>query len=114
MRVLKPWLLSVFIGLFSASLFGQKEGSIVMEELEIVGEINSKKGWPKGSAPRLTDVVHVRLNLIFNLEEATMNGEAELYCTPHFKALDTVVLDAQNFDIYKVGIWDKALWKDLK
>lgn len=85
-----------------------------MEELEIVGEINSKKAWPKGSAPRLTDVVHVRLNLIFNLEEATMNGEAELYCTPHFKALDTVVLDAQNFDVYKIGIWDKALWKDLK
>jgi aminopeptidase N len=114
MRFLKPWLLSVFLSLSCFSIYAQEEGNIVMDELEIVGEINSKKPWPKGSAPRLTDVVHVRLNLNFNLEEATMDGEAELYCTPYFKPIDTVELDAQNFDIYKVGIWDKAVWKDLE
>ena len=84
-----------------------------MDELEIVGEINSKKPWPKGSATKLTDVVHVRLNLNFNPAEATMNGEAELYCTPYFKPIDTVELDAQGFTIYKVSIWEKAVWKDL-
>ncbi len=114
MRFLKPWLLSVFFGLSCFSAVGQEEGSIVMEELEIVGKINSKKAWPKGSSPRLTDVVHVRLNLNFNTEAATMNGEAELYCTPFFQPIDTVELDAQSFDIYKVSIWDKAVWKDIE
>jgi len=113
MSFLKPWLLSVFLSLFCFSISGQTEGNIVMDELEIVGEINSKKPWPKGSATKLTDVVHVRLNLNFNPAEATMNGEAELYCTPYFKPIDTVELDAQGFTIYKVSIWEKAVWKDL-
>ena len=114
MRFFKPSVLTVFLGLFCFSVYGQKDNVIVMDELEIVGEINSKKEWPKGSSSRLTDVVHVRLNLNFNPAEATVNGEAELYCTPFFKPLDTVELDAQSFDIHKVSIWEKAIWKDLK
>lgn len=114
MPVLKPWLLSAFMSLSFHLIHAQGDETIIMEELEIVGDINSKKPWPKGSSPRITDIVHVRLNLKFNLQESTMDGEAELYCTPYFKNIDTVELDAQAFDIEKVAIWEKALWQELQ
>ena len=53
---------------------------------------------------KLMDLVHTKLEIQPNWEETTLNGKATLAFTPHFQAQDTLVLDAQSFDLKKVAL----------
>ncbi|MCT4623874.1 MAG: M1 family metallopeptidase [Schleiferiaceae bacterium] len=114
MRFGKTLLFSLVFSFISVQLWSQGENTIVMDELEIVGDLNSTAHWPIGSSQRQTDVIHVQLDLNFDLERAAVNGKAQLYCTPYFSDLDTVILNAQAFELHKVAVWSDAEWKELK
>ncbi len=114
MKPLRSTLFLSFLLFLSLSATAQNEDEIVLGELEIVGETNKTEAWPVGSSRRLTDVIHIRLALSFDIAHRQAHGNAELYCTPYFRNIDTVILNAQAFDVERVAILNHADWKDLE
>lgn len=62
-----------------------------------------------GSPTILTDIIHTKLAVDFDWENAQMNGVATLTCSPHFYATDSLILDAKAMEILSVKVNDKAL-----
>jgi len=114
MKPLRSTLFISFLLFLSLSATAQNEDEIVLGELEIVGQTNKTQAWPIGSALRLLDVIHMRLALRFDIAHRQAHGKAELYCTPYFRNIDTVILNAQAFDVERVAILNHAVWEDLE
>ena len=55
------------------------------------------------------DLVHTKLDLNFNFENQTVNGEAWVTLTPHFKSTNTLQLDAKKMNVYEVKEGNKTL-----
>ena len=114
MKSLRTTLFMSFVLFLSLTAKAQKDDEVVLGELEIVGETNKMQAWPIGSVARLTDVIHMRLALSFDIAHRQAHGNAELYCTPYFRNIDTVILNAQAFDVERVAILNNAVWVDLE
>lgn len=56
---------------------------------------------------KINNLVHTKLKVDFNFEKSQLNGEAWVTLTPHFYAVDKVVLDAKSFNIHEVKVNDK-------
>ena len=56
---------------------------------------------------KINNLVHTKLKVDFNFEKSQLNGEAWVTLTPHFYAVNKVVLDAKSFFIYEVKVNDK-------
>jgi len=56
---------------------------------------------------KINNLVHTKLKVDFNFEKSQLNGEAWITMTPHFYAVNKVVLDAKSFNIHEVKVNDK-------
>jgi aminopeptidase N len=56
---------------------------------------------------KINNLVHTKLKVDFNFEKSQLNGEAWITLTPHFYAVNKVVLDAKSFNIHEVKVNDK-------
>lgn len=68
----------------------------------------------RGSYPRINDLVHTKLNVIFNYDKAQMNGEAWISLKPHFYPTDSLNLDAKQMEIDRVALVKGNSLVDLK
>ncbi len=58
----------------------------------------------RGTKETLTNLEHTKLEVSFNFENSTMNGEAWITASPHFYPSDKIVLDAKSFIVHKVKV----------
>ncbi|HKJ06875.1 MAG TPA: hypothetical protein VJ970_05365, partial [Flavobacteriaceae bacterium] len=58
----------------------------------------------KAEDEKVNNLVHTKLNVSFNFENSTLNGEAWLTLSPHFYPTNTLVLDAKWFTIEEVKL----------
>lgn len=68
---------------------------------------NADTSWKKEyreTAPRINDLIHTKLDVKFDYENAYMNGKAWITLTPHFYPTDTLTLDAKGMTINKVEL----------
>ncbi|MBC7743876.1 MAG: M1 family metallopeptidase [Flavobacterium sp.] len=58
----------------------------------------------RGSYPKLTDIIHTRLDISFNWDSAYVLGIATIEAKPYFYPSDNLVLDANGFKINSVSL----------
>jgi aminopeptidase N len=79
---------------------------------------NSKDdSWKKiyrGSATKINDLVHTKLDVRFNYDSSYMYGKAWITLKPHFYPTDSLSLDAKGMDIHKVEMVKKGKNQPLK
>ncbi len=63
---------------------------------------------------RVNDLIHTKLNLKFDIPNATVFGEASLTFKPHFYPTGTIDLDAVGFKINKASLEEGKKSKELK
>jgi len=80
-------------------------------ETDILTNIVPEKYNP--SAPRVSDIIHTKLEVNFDYKKARMNGKATIDVKPHFYPVKTLVLDAKNFDIHKTAIIKNGKMTDV-
>jgi aminopeptidase N len=61
----------------------------------------------RGSAPKINDLVHTRLDVRFDYKKRYLNGKAWVTLVPHFFPTDSLRLDARGMDIHSVSL-DRA------
>ncbi len=61
----------------------------------------------RGSYPKLTDIIHTRLDLSFNWDSSFVIGKATIQAKPYFYSSDQVILDANGFQINEVALVKK-------
>lgn len=68
----------------------------------------------RASYPKLTDILHTKLDLSFNWDSAFVIGNATIEAKPYFYSADKVVLNAQGFKINSVSLIKKDEKAPLK
>ncbi len=58
----------------------------------------------RGSAPRLNDLVHTRLDVRFDYKKCYLYGKEQLTLRPHFYPTDSLTLDAKGMDIQAISV----------
>lgn len=58
----------------------------------------------RGSAPKLNDLVHTRLDIRFDYKKCYLYGQEQLTLQPHFYPTDSLTLDAKGMDIRQISI----------
>src|SRR5579862_4430607 len=58
----------------------------------------------RGSATKINDLVHTKLDVKFDYDKSYMYGKEWVTFTPHFYPTDTLTLDAKGMDIRKIDI----------
>ncbi|MEN8703787.1 MAG: M1 family peptidase, partial [Polaribacter sp.] len=53
------------------------------------------------------NLIHTKLNVDFNFDDKSMNGEAWITAKPHFYATNTIALDANAMLIHEVSLNNK-------
>jgi aminopeptidase N len=79
---------------------------------EIAEEKDPVRERYQGSAKRVNDILHTKLEVDFNYKKTRMNGKATLDIKPYFYSVDSLILQAKGFDIHKVQLIGKGI-KDL-
>jgi len=78
---------------------------------------NADTSWKynyRGSAIKLNDIVHTKLDVAFDFEKAHMYGKEWLTLKPTCYSTDSVILDAKGMDIKTVALINGALRIPLK
>lgn len=68
----------------------------------------------QASATRINDIIHTTLDVSFDFAKTRLNGKATIEVKPYFYPVNTLELDAKNFDIHKVQLVTDNGNKDLK
>lgn len=58
----------------------------------------------QGSYPRVTDILHTKLDLSFNWDSAYVYGKATVEAKPYFYPIDRAILNANGFRINRVAL----------
>lgn len=58
----------------------------------------------RGSAPRINDLVHTKLDVRFDIPRSIMYGKAWITLQPHFYPTDSLTLDAKYMDVREISI----------
>jgi aminopeptidase N len=66
------------------------------------------------SAPKISDVVHTKLDVNFDYAKAYMYGKEWITLKPHFYPTDTLTLDAKGMDIKEIAMMNGSLKSNLK
>lgn len=59
------------------------------------------------SATRVNDLIHTRLEIRFDIPKQQLFGKATLDFKPYWYPVDSLILDAKSFDVYRVAMLDK-------
>src|SRR5580658_1643088 len=65
------------------------------------------ESWKKiyrGSATKINDLVHTKLEVKFDYDKSYMYGKEWVTLKPHFYPTDSLTLDAKGMDIHKLTI----------
>jgi len=65
------------------------------------------ESWKKiyrGSAPKINDLVHTKLDVKFDYDKSYMYGKEWVTLKPHFYPTDSLTLDAKGMDIHKIAV----------
>ncbi len=68
--------------------------------------LNAQDKTYQGEREKINNLVHTKLKVDFNFEKSQLNGEAWVTLTPHFYAVNKVVLDAKSFNIHEIKVND--------
>ncbi len=90
--------------------------TIVVVDYNKVKPKKEKNSAPyKGSNLRQHDLIHTKLEISFDIPNQKVFGKAEINLRPYFYAVDSVLLDAQDFNLDKVALLNKnGTLQDLK
>ncbi len=67
------------------------------------------------SATRINDIIHTKLEVSFDIPNEQLFGKATLEIKPYFYSTDSLILDAQEFDIKQLAVVNKdGSLSDLK
>lgn len=78
-------------------------------------EVNDLNKRYNASATRVNDLLHTKLEVGFNIPAQQLNGKATLEFRPYFYPVDSLILDAKAFDIFRVAMVGKGgAMTDLK
>src|SRR6201995_2153702 len=58
----------------------------------------------RGSAPKINDLVHTKLDVKFDYAKSYMYGKEWVTLKPHFYPTDSLTLDAKGMDIHKIAL----------
>lgn len=75
--------------------------------ISLLSEAQSKVYQPERE--KIHDLVHTKLNVDFNFDNKTMNGEAWITAKPHFYSTNFITLDAKAMLIHQVSMNNSAL-----
>ncbi|TMI68283.1 MAG: M1 family metallopeptidase [Bacteroidetes bacterium] len=78
-------------------------GSAVVAQTEVPRDTSWKKQY-RETATRVNDLVHTKLDVKFDYDNAYLNGKAWITLKPHFYPTDSLTLDAKGMTIHKVEI----------
>ncbi len=67
-------------------------------------KVNQPETPYQGSYSRINDLLHTKLEVIFNWEKQQLNGKATLSFKPYFYPTDSLTLDAKGFDIHEISL----------
>src|ERR1700744_3559919 len=67
----------------------------------------------RGSATKINDLVHTKLDVQFDYNKSWMYGKAWITLQPHFYSTDSLTLDEKGMDIKEVSIIKDADKKPL-
>ncbi len=71
-------------------------------------EVNDLNKTYNASATRVNDLLHTKLEVGFNIPAQQLNGKATLEFRPYFYPVDSLILDAKAFDIFRVALVGKG------
>lgn len=91
----------LYILLFVA--FGNAVIAQNMLDDEQSGDTSWKSEW-RGSAPKINDIIHTKLDVSFDFDKAYLYGKEWLTLRPYFYPTDSVILDAKGMDIKEVAL----------
>lgn len=66
--------------------------------------VNDWKTFYRATPPKEVNIIHTKLDVIFDFEKSRMDGRAWLTLTPHFYETDSVLLDAKSMLIREVSL----------
>jgi aminopeptidase N len=75
------------------------------------------ESWKKiyrGSATKINDLVHTKLEVKFDYDKSYMYGKEWVTLKPHFYPTDSLTLDAKGMDIHKIALEKNGSEKPLK
>jgi aminopeptidase N len=78
-------------------------GSAVVAQTEVPRDTSWKKQY-RETATKVNDLVHTKLDVKFDYDNAYLNGKAWITLKPHFYPTDSLTLDAKGMTIHKVEI----------
>jgi len=58
----------------------------------------------RGSAPKINDLVHTKLEVKFDYDKSYLYGKEWVTLKPHFYPTDSLSLDAKGMDIHKIAV----------
>lgn len=98
----------------TGGISGDWEHNVSDSVLAIQYDVDEEdRGYYRSSATRLFDILHTDLDLAFDWKSQTVIGEAVLTLKPFFKNQNTLILDAQDFEIHTINLQEKGLQLEL-
>ncbi len=86
-----------------------------LSEMEVEEEAISETKRYNPSATRINDIIHTRLEVSFDIPNEQLFGKATLEIKPYFYQTDSLILDAQEFDVKQIAVVNKdGSLSDLK
>ena len=67
----------------------------------------------RNSETRINDIIHTKLEVSFDWQNAWLLGKATIDIKPHFYPTDKLFLDARGMDIYKIQLLKDKTYKEL-
>src|SRR6476661_11078513 len=80
-------------------LFGFKPSHIIAQDVT-----NPEPELYRGSAEKINDLLHTKLNVKFDYAKKFLYGEAWITLKPHLYSTDSLTLDAKGMDIKQVSL----------
>jgi aminopeptidase N len=78
-----------------------------LSEMDVEDEVFSETKRYNPSATRINDIIHTRLEVSFDIPNEQLFGKAMLEIKPYFYPADSLILDAQEFDIKQIAVVNK-------
>jgi aminopeptidase N len=88
------------------------EPTILMDTVEVLANKPAEKEVYHGSNRRLNDIIHTRLDVSFNWNEATMDGKATLTVKPYFYPVNMLYLNARGMTIKSLSVYELVLMEE--
>lgn len=90
------------------------EPVIALDTIKVKPAEKPKTFLYRASNKKSNDILHTRLEVRFDWQNAWLLGKATIECKPYFYPVDMLYLDARGMEIYKVQLLKNGTYSDLK